>query len=188
MEIISYFIKIAFGFSFVIFLMGFMLYRNSARWRELASVYGQNWQKPVSQKGFQHGVLYGKNVAFNSYNGILTLGAHLDGVAIKVMAPFCLFSPPLFIPYEDIKGWKQSWYLNAKTIELQFERKPEFKMVMPREQIEWMQEISGSKVLVSKETPPHADKPIFWYGVTILLGALTLLLMGYLLISNIIMN
>ena len=187
-EYISLAFTFLFGFGFGAGILGFIFWRNSARWRRLAEAYGRTWSKPVEKKGFQYGVLYGDNVAFNSYAGILTIGVHQNGFALRLMRPFGFFYPPLFFPFSDIRGWDQSWYLNSKSVELQFSRVPEMKMVMPRNQVEWIQRTAGISLDLSHQTSPHNDKPTIWYAATILLAICTLgfcglLFLGYITVT-----
>ncbi len=176
------------GLGFVGGILGFMFWRNSARWRRLAEAYERPWSKPEAQKGFQYGVLYGDNVAYNSYAGILSIGVHQNGFALRLMRPFGFFYPPLFIPFSDIRGWDQFWYLNSKSVELQFSQIPELKMVMPTKQVEWIQKTAGISLDLADQTSPHKDKPTFWHAVTILLamctfGFCTLLFLGYITVT-----
>jgi len=63
----------------------------------------------------QSAVLYGHWAAFNSYNGFVTIGVHQTRLALKVMPIFSLFHWPLFIPFSEIKGWQQTWYLDPSS-------------------------------------------------------------------------
>lgn len=180
-EIFTFIIRSAFGFGIVVALLGFIYYRNAERWRHLASVYGREWKTPLEQKRFQHGILYGKKQAFNSYNFILTIGLHQDGVAVKVFGPSSVFSDPIFVPYNEIKGWNQTWYLNAKSVELQFDKMPDLKFVMPKDQVEWMQQLSGSAINLANHQSPNNAKPVRWYAAVIVISVASLLVIPVLL-------
>jgi hypothetical protein len=92
----------------------------------------------------------GRQGAFNSYKGILKIGVDQNGVSLAIIRPFSFFyfCEPLFIPYSEIKGWQQQWYLDSKSVELEFARVPEVKMVMPADQVEWMRKRSGLQMTV----------------------------------------
>ncbi len=143
-------------------------FRDSHQWRYLSKFYEARWQRPVETRYFQHAVVYGKGIASKSYNGLLTIGVHDLGLALKVIPPFSFFHKPLFIPFSEIKGWKQFWYLNAKSVELELESAPDVKLVMPASQVKWLQNKSQGKMEVVDEHSPHKQRPNIWYAILIL--------------------
>ena len=107
--------------------MYWVFFRDSHFWRYLADSYAQPWQNPLTTRRFQHGITYGREIGSKSYSGLLTIGIYDHGLGLRVFAPFSFFHKPLFIPFNEIEGWDQHWYLNAKSCELTFKRAPDVK-------------------------------------------------------------
>ena len=169
---------------FVIALLGFMYWRDACHWRYLAEAYGRTWTRPVRTR-WGNVVLYGKFPVSKSYNGITRLGLHSDGLSLKIMIPpYSIFCRPLFIPYRDIRGWDQSWYLNAKSTELELEAAPEVKIVMPREQLEWIRGMGGQEIEVTNRTSPHRDKPVLWHAYLVVSFVVMIGVTAYVLLSG----
>lgn len=163
------------GFAFVVGLVGFIYSRDANHWRYLAKSYERNWQTPISER-WGNVVLYGKFPVSKAYNGILKLGIHSNGLSLKVMMPpQNIFCRPLFVPFKDIRGWDQTWYLNAKTVELELEHAPEVKMAMPRDQMEWIRSAGGSEIEIMDQASPHRDKPVLWHAFLIVSSAVVIL-------------
>ena len=156
-----------FGLGMFAGFFGFSLYRDAVRWRHLAKHYAHPWIEPLETRTGQSAILYGLLPAYKAYKGILVVGANHKGIALRVMKPFSVFHQPLFIPYADIDGWQQTWYLDSKSIELSLRSVPEVKLTMPAEQIEWIQSFSGGQMALRYERSPHDAKPTGWYVFTI---------------------
>lgn len=159
-------------------------FRDSYRWRYLGEFYQAPWRRPIETRYFQHAVLYGKGVASKSYNGLLTIGVHEMGVALSVIPPFSFFHKPLFIPYSEIKGWQQFWYLNSKSCELEFNSAPDVKLVMPASQVKWLQEKSRGQIEVVSQHSPHRQRPNVWYAIIVIHGLMALGLLAYLVLGG----
>ncbi len=170
-----------FGLGIVIALVGYIYKRDAIHWEYVANGYKRNWATPIKEC-WGNAVLYGKFTASKSYNGILKIGIFPDGFAMRVMfPPKAIFCKPIFIPYRDILGWNQTWYINDETVELELKHAPEVKIVMPRSQVEWMKENAGAQLRLMNEPSPHKDKPVFWYWIIIAQGVMAVLLVIFLL-------
>lgn len=145
-----------FGMSVFVAIFGGMLWSNARRWRYLAKSYAATSPALIEKRSLQSVVLLGLG-GYNSLKGIVTIGVHDDGVSLRVLAPFALFHVPLFIPYNDIRGWGTSWYVDARSSELTFRKAPDVQLVMPAEQAEWIGRFAGHKMLL-RETPPPQGK------------------------------
>lgn len=167
------------GLSTFILCFGGMLWSNSRRWRYLARSYAKDMQRPAKKRSMQSAVLYGQ-FGYNSLKGILSIGAHRDGVSFRIMAPFSLFHAPLFIPYRDIRGWKATWYLDSPSVELEFASAPEIKMIMPAEQAEWIKSYSGQQMAVRDSTPPHGEGAAGWHTFAVVSAGISLIMMVWL--------
>jgi hypothetical protein len=182
-EFISQVGMFTFGMAFAAGLVFFMYCRDAWRWRMLAQHYARPWARPHDVRTMH--VLYGHG-ALNSYHGLLKIGLHQNGVSLAIIPPFSFFyfCEPLFIPYSEIKGWQQHWYLGAKSVELEFPRMLEIEMVMPADQVEWIRNRSGLQMTVKAEPTPHRAKPVLWYYVTIANAGLALGLAVWLLVDG----
>jgi hypothetical protein len=160
-------------------------FRDSHYWRYLCEFYEAPWQRPIETRYFQHAVAYGEGIASKSYNGILTIGVHELGLALSILPPFSFFHKPLFIPYAEIKGWKQYWYLNSKSYELEFQSAPDVKLVMPASQIKWLQETSRGQMEIVGEHSPHKQRPNIWYAILIVQGLMALGLLLYFVLGEV---
>lgn len=174
-EIIQKMMSLAFGLGIVVGLMSLVGFRSSFRWRYLADHYGPPADQPTIEKQFQNAILYGHGVAYNSYNGIVTIGVLNGGIALRLFKPFSFFHKPLFIPFTDIKGWKQRWFLNTPSIELEFAKAPDVKVVMPKDQVDWLHETMDASLSISGDLPPENKRPDFSYASTLALGGLSLM-------------
>ena len=134
-----------------------VLYRKAHFWRKLADIYGSDWRPAPMQKHMRQGALYGTGIAFQSYSGILSIGVHPDGLALKVMLPFSAFHPPLFVPFKEISGWKQDWYLNGESTELSFRQAPDVRFVLPAEDAHWIQDASRGRLSLNHQGSTYAS-------------------------------
>ncbi|MEQ8825379.1 MAG: hypothetical protein RIC14_13500 [Filomicrobium sp.] len=125
-------------------------------------------------------VLYGQ-VGYNSLKGILSIGVHNDGVSFRVMAPFALFHEPLFIPYREIRGWNTSWYLDSRSVELEFASAPDIKMIMPVEQVEWIKSYSNQRMAVSSNTHPAGEGASGWHAFAVVSAGVSLVMLIWLM-------
>lgn len=158
------------GFALVIVLLYFIYHRSAFRWQYLAETYARPWGRPFRVKHLQSAVLYGMRAGGNIHRGIVTIGIEERGVAFK---PFWLLAPfhePLFIPYEDIKGWNQQWYLDDTSVELEFIRAPEVKLLMAASEFKWIREFAGNQLDIKEIRSPHNAKPTFLYAFNLLFG------------------
>lgn len=147
---------IFFGLAIVVTIMGGMMYANSRRWRYLSSAYANSDGKFIEKRTMQDAVLVGLG-GFNTIKGILTIGVSSQGVSLRMLKPFSLFHTPMFIPYSDIRGWKTTWYLNAKSTELELLNAPDVKIIMPTEQVSWIRELVSEKMSLSDASPPEGN-------------------------------
>lgn len=172
------------AFGFVIALLGYMYKRDACHWRYLATTYGQPWKKPIRER-WGNLVLYGKFPVSKSYNGIAKIGVHHDGIALKVMMPpQNIFCRPLFIPFKDIRGWNQSWYLNAESTELELNQAREVKIVMPRDQLNWIRSMGGHEIEIMNQSSPNADKPVLWHAYLVFSSVIMIGAAAYVLLSG----
>lgn len=183
METLNLVFGYAFGIVIVVVLMSFMYKRDAIDWEQLVSVYGRAWQPPRLRKRFANMILYSEGRPAKSYKGIISIGVLEDGIALRPNSVLRPFQPPIFIPYADIQGWEQGWYIDGKSAELSFRKVPQMRMIMPRDQVEWMLSLTSGAVQISEDRPPHGTRPWATYIHAWAMLVLTIGLVG-LLIRN----
>jgi hypothetical protein len=149
----------AFGAVFVAGILSVVYKAHAVDWEKLVRIYGRDWQAPRLKKRFAHMILYSEGRPAKSYNSMLDIGLLEEGIALRPSRIFAPFHPPIFIPYTDIEGWSQQWYVNARSAELSFRKAPHMRMIMPRDQVEWMFSLTGLAAPVSGARPPHGKWP-----------------------------
>ncbi|MEL7429576.1 MAG: hypothetical protein AAFN43_06215 [Pseudomonadota bacterium] len=162
------------GFALVVGLLYFIYHRSAFRWQYLAKSYARPWGKPLEIKHMQSVVLYGMRAGGNIHRGIVTIGIEKDGVAFKPLWFLAPFHEPLFIPYSDIRGWGQQWYLDDKSVELEFARAPEVKLLMAASEFKWIREFAGNRANITDARSPNNAKPEFFYWFSLIVGLLSL--------------
>lgn len=165
-----------FGYGVAASLFFGMLWRQAFRWRYLARHYDRPAGEPVETRSMQSAVLMGLS-GFNTLKGIIKIGVHENGVSFRLMAPFSLFHDPLFIPYRDITGWKTTWYLDARSTELQFRGAPDVKMIVPATQAEWIQGFAGHTPMLRDTSPPEGKAGRGWYAFALSHAAISLVML-----------
>ena len=110
---------------------------------------------------------------------------HETGIALSVIPPFSFFHKPLFIPYSEIRGWNQFWYVNARSLELEFISAPDVKLVMPASQVKWIQNKSRGQIELTGEHSPHRQRPNLWYAVIVVQGLMAVGLLGYFALEHV---
>ena len=175
-------ISTAFGLTIVGGLLWFIYKRHAADWERLAAVYGRPWREPLEQRTLQNLLTYGPDKPIRAYKGLVTIGLYEDGVGIRPNRFLAPFHDPVFIPYTDIKGWKQKWFIDAPSMELEFAGLPDMWMIMPERQAKWIASgASGQMQMNDFDRPPHGRWPYFTFYAAIFIGLNALLVIAYLL-------
>jgi hypothetical protein len=159
MDFLGQVVGYAFGVVFVVGILSVIYKAHAVDWQKLVEVYGRDWQAPRLKKRFAHMILYSEGRPAKSYNSMLDIGLLEEGIALRPSRIFAPFHPPIFIPYTDLEGWSQQWYINAKSAELSFRKAPHMRMIMPRDQVEWMFSLTGLAAPLSAARPPHGKWP-----------------------------
>ena len=172
------------GFGTVFGLMYFIYKRDAHFWEALAVAYARPWREPDETRGMRSAVVYKKGGAFKSYKGLLTIGLYEDGFAMKPMRLFSLFHKPIFIPYEDVEGWREQWFLDGGSIELTFAKRPDVKMIMPESQVRWIEARGQGRMAVRDMDSPYNAKPKFWYALILVNALFGVSLLSYILFTG----
>ncbi len=184
MDLLGQIIGQLFGVVIVGALMLALINRDAVDWDHLVSAYGRDWWPPRMQKRFASMILYSEGRPAKSYAGVIQIGLHDDGVALRPNRILRPFQQTIFIPYKDIQGWDQGWYLNAKSTELSFRKAPHMRLIMPRDQVEWMLALSKGSARISKARPPHGTRPWLTYITALAFGVMTLAVIIIILVKD----
>ena len=93
-------------------ILAFLLRANSRMWRIVASAYAANSPHPVlARKSFEQVLIAGSGLAFRNYVP-LTVGVHEKGISLRLLPPFSLQCPPLFLPFSDMTCRRTDWFLS----------------------------------------------------------------------------
>ena len=169
-----------FGQVIVALLLGGMLRANAYRGRYLAKIYAGDAGPVIEKRNMRSAVLIGLG-AFNSLKGIITITVHERGVSFRVMPLFALFHHPFVVPYSDIRGWKTTWYLDARSSELEFRCAPDVKLVLPAEDAEWIRSHADHEMTLSDLRPPQGNVGQGWHAVLVVQAFASLTVIGWLL-------
>ncbi|MDJ0613975.1 MAG: hypothetical protein QNJ29_09880 [Rhizobiaceae bacterium] len=172
-------ISTAFGLSVFLALFFGMQWRNAMRWRYLSETYASDHSTVLENRKLQNAILLGLG-GYNSLKGIVNIGVSKSGIALSILKPFSLFHAPLFIPFSDIRGWSTTWYIDGKSSELNLTNAPDVKIVMPREQVEWIRSYSGGAMQLSDESPPQGKAGRGAYFFVLINAIIALIALAYL--------
>lgn len=157
-------------------LLTFIYRRHAESWQRFQPSYGQDWKNPVAKRRMQNLLIYSEGDFARHYPGLVTLGVFPNGLGIRFLPIVDIFHHPIFVPYEDISGWQQKWYINAKSVELSFAKIPELRIIMPASQVAWIAEQGYGNIHISPDKPPTNNWPYATYFSALLLFALALAL------------
>ena len=177
LDLISQIFGLLFGVLFAGGLMAFMYKRDAVDWEKLEAAYRRPWTAPENTKTFATALLYSEGRPAKSLKGLLTIGLYPYGIGIRPSRILLPFQKPIFIPYEDVQGWQQFWYIDGKSIELAFRKTPEMRLIMPKEQVEWIAEHSQVNLPISNDRPDTGNWPYVTFIYSAIMGLATLGLM-----------
>lgn len=164
------------GLAVFVILIRWALWAKTRQWCHLARRYpGSARSEPFETRSFQSGVLFGFG-SFNSMNGIMTADVSRSGVVLRAVPPFSLVYPPLLIPYDEIQGWRTTWYLDAPSSELQFRNAPEVKMIVPADLAVWIQAHAGHHMTLNYQPPPQGRVGRGWRAFQLVHVALSVVM------------
>jgi len=153
-------------------LLAFMSKRHARAWQTLQPFYSADWDGAAVTRHMQNLMIYSEGDFARHYQGIVTIGVFPKGVGIRFMPILGAFHDPIFVPYADIKGWRQKWYIDAKSVELCFKKTPDLRIIMPKSQIDWIAEQGFANIAVSDKPPPTGNWPYATFFAAIILLAL----------------
>ena len=144
--------------------LSFVSYRSAFRWRRLANAYASVDLPSKAIRRMETCILRGGERwlagvrAYQSYLGIVTITVDEFGMGLRLMMPFQLFHPPLFIPHEEISVRPVRWFLNDNTCGLTTLQVPEIDLLVSESVVRWMAEVSGKTMELEIDNPLGAQR------------------------------
>lgn len=184
LDILTRGMSVLFGLAIVYGILAFIYRRHAEEWQRLARVYSGVKQTPQAVKRFGQMVLYADGAPARTYKGVVSIEIHFDGFALMPMQWLIPFHDPVFIPYRDIKGWTQDWYIDGKSVELEFSQAPGLRIIMPKSQLDWIKQTSGRSLSMSSERPPNGRGPWASRGLALMSGAMGLSLIVVMVLKH----
>lgn len=126
------------GVSALIGIYGFLLYRNSWRWRQLAASYPAPPGEKPDRQHWTNLVLTGVNPAWNSYSGITLIGVNRRGVFLRLLPPFSFLHEPLFFPHHQVSLTPTRWLLQ-EAYEIQLRGGFPIRMIINAKAKSWIE-------------------------------------------------
>ena len=139
-------------------MLAFIHKRDAVDWERLAAVYGRPWQKPQERR-LANLVLFSEGRPAKSLSGAVSIGIYEGGIGLRPVRLFHPFYRPLFVPFSEIGTWAQIWYVNARSTEMQFARTPGMRLVMPRDQADWIRARAEGRIAAHAGPPPGGRWP-----------------------------
>lgn len=179
------FIKLLISFALGILIVGgilvFYYQRQAQSWQRFKPFYGKNWKGAVAIRKRQSLLLYSMGDFSRNYPGIVTIGVFPEGIGIRFMPLLVPFHDPIFVPYEDIEGWQQHWYVDAKSVELSFKKVPDLRIIMPSSQIDLIAAQGFANIDISLDEPSTGNWPYarFFSAIFLLTMMILLLVAAY---------
>jgi hypothetical protein len=92
----------------------------SGGWRSLAERYPARVPGPGDEERYRFSSLRtsGGLLGTARYDGCVTVGIGADGMSLALWAPFRLFHPPLFIPWEAVEACRIIPWLRGDLVQL----------------------------------------------------------------------
>ena len=184
MDFVTGILRLALGIAMAAGVYLLIYKRHAVRWEELAQAYGRPWLAPKARRRCRQLVLYTEGEPARTYAGVVKIGLYEDGIGLKMNPVLMPFHPPLFVPFADVQAWRQRWYLNARSVELAFARRPHLRIIMPREQVAWIAEHAGVALPISDERPETGTWPWLTFAWACLSGVMATGLIAVVLITQ----
>jgi hypothetical protein len=109
------------------------------RWRLIAQYYGDDAPRsPTAAKRFATVVAFGGLPLFTRYVGV-TIAVCGDGLSLRMIPPFSIAAPPLFLPFEEMTIQRTSWYLNSGSFLIRMTRGDCFELIIDDDVMSWLQ-------------------------------------------------
>lgn len=109
------------------------------RWRLLAVAYASSVERPVKAvKKLASIVAIGGARFFTKFPAV-RISVCEDGLALRVVPPFSVGAPPLFLPYAEMEVRRTDWYLNSGSFSIRMRRGAGVELIVDDELFSWIQ-------------------------------------------------
>ncbi len=123
---------------FVAALYGVLRLQNYT-WRLLATGYASSEERPAKAvKRLTSLVAIGGAPIFTKYVGV-SVAVCEDGLALRIVPPFSVGAPPLFLPFAEMQVRRTNWYLNSGSFLIRMERGAGVELIVDDELLGWIQ-------------------------------------------------
>jgi hypothetical protein len=128
-------------FTLTLFLgaLYYVLRFQNYRWRLIAEFYRDDAPRtPTAVKRFATVVAFGGLPLFTRYVGV-TIAVCEDGLSLRMIPPFSIGAPPLFLPFAEMTIQRTSWYLNSGSFLIRMARGDCFELIIDDGVMSWLQ-------------------------------------------------
>ena len=137
------------GAAVFIVLMGWVIRANAFMWRAVAARYGGDSRSPVlSTKAIETIVVtkrgssgghFLRNSQYRQYAGVRMV-LRGDGLALSILPPLNIGTPPLFLPFDDMQLAETSWALWPQPSAIRMRGTPELDIIVDRSVARWIRD------------------------------------------------
>ena len=137
------------GAAVLIALIAWIIHANAFMWRAVAARYQGDDGSPVlatkaietvvvTKRGRPSGLEAG-NLAFRNYAGVRMV-LRRDGLALSIIPPFNIGTPPLFLPFDEMQLAETSWALWPQPCAIRMRGTPELDIIVDRSVARWIRD------------------------------------------------
>jgi hypothetical protein len=135
------------GIAVFLGLMWWIIHANAAMWRKVAAHYqGDNRSPILATKGIETVVVTerkdGSRLAINvfrNYAGVRMV-LRRDGLALSILPPLNISTPPLFLPFDEMELKETSWALWPQPYAIRMRRAPGLDLIVDRGVARWIRD------------------------------------------------
>ncbi len=131
-------------------IVNFLLRAHSRMWRIVASSYAADFPHPVlARKSFEQALIAGGGLAFRNYVP-LTVGIHEKGMSLRLLPPFSLQCPPLFLPFDEMSCRRTDWFLSHDVFAIKLAR-VDVDIIVSHRLWSWIQSQCGLELSYARD-------------------------------------
>ncbi len=134
------------AFALVVFILWYALRLNSHMWRQVAARYhGKPASTAIASK-LETIVIAARdmrmpnplrNPMYRQYPGVI-LAVYDEGLALKLVPPFNIHCPPLFLPFGEMEVEQTYWALWPEPFAIRMRQLPDVDIIVGRDTVRWL--------------------------------------------------
>ncbi|WP_310468897.1 hypothetical protein [Sphingomonas sp.] len=135
------------GMAVFLGLMAWIIQANAAMWRKVAAQYhGDNRSPILTTKSIETVVVTerkdGSRLAINAFRNYAGVRMVLrrDGLALSILPPLNISTPPLFLPFDEMELKETSWALWPQPYAIRMRRAPGLDLIVDRGVARWIRD------------------------------------------------